>query len=287
MKKYLSLVKFSHTVFAMPFALLSYTLAVHAPGQAFSWRTVLLVVLCMIFARNTAMAFNRWTDRAIDADNPRTAVRDIPAGRLSERAALRFTLINAVLFVASAFAINALCGLLAPVALAVIMGYSYTKRFTALCHLVLGAGLALAPIGAWLAVTGGFDPLPILLGVAVLFWVSGFDIIYALQDIEFDRSHGLHSIPAALGATNALRLSRFFHVASGLAMILLFLSLLVRYPGTSWLTGLGVTAFLGLLVYQHFQVKADDLSRVNLAFFTSNGIGSLALGSLIILDQLI
>jgi len=158
MKKYLSLVKFSHTVFAMPFALLSYTLAVHAPGQAFSWRTVLLVVLCMIFARNTAMAFNRWTDRAIDADNPRTAVRDIPAGKLSERAALRFALINAVLFVASAFAINALCGLLAPVALAVIMGYSYTKRFTALCHLVLGAGLALAPIGAWLAVTGGFDP---------------------------------------------------------------------------------------------------------------------------------
>lgn len=287
MKKYLSLVKFSHTIFAMPFALLAFTLAVHTPEADFTWRSLVLVLLCMIFARNTAMGFNRWADRNIDKLNPRTANREIPAGVISERSAGFFVLANAVLFIVSAFLINTLCGFLAPVALAVVMGYSYTKRFTPLCHMVLGSGLALAPVGAWLAVTGSFDPLPILIGVVVLFWVSGFDIIYALQDIGFDREHGLHSIPAALGPNRALSVARIFHVISAAGLLLTGLSLMARFSATGWLSWIGIFAFLGLLIYQHFQVKPNDLSRVNIAFFTSNGVGSLVLGTLIILDQVV
>jgi len=287
MKNYLSLVKFSHTVFAMPFALLGFTLAIHGPDGEFTMVKLVLVLLCMVFARNTAMGFNRWADRDIDRLNPRTATREIPAGTISPGAAGAFVLVNASLFVVSAFLINTLCGFLAPVALAVIMGYSYTKRVTALCHLVLGAGLALAPVGAWLAVTGSFDALPILLGIVVLFWVSGFDIIYALQDIEFDRAHHLHSIPAALGAGSALQVARVFHLISALGLLLLGISLMARYPDTGLLSWTGISAFIALLIYQHFQVRPDDLSRVNLAFFTSNGIGSLVLGGLLIIDQLI
>ena len=183
--------------------------------------------------------------------------------------------------------INILCGFLAPVALAVVMGYSYTKRVTPLCHIVLGLGLALAPVGAWLAVTGAFDALPILVGIIVLFWVSGFDIIYALQDIQFDREHGLKSIPSWLGAERALSVARVFHFISASGLLLLGLSLMARYQETSWLTWGGIFSFTALLVYQHTQVKPNDLSRVNLAFFTSNGIGSIVLGSLIILDHLV
>src|SRR6201994_2203209 len=207
MKKYLSLVTFSHTIFAMPFAFIGFFLAVTTTHHLFEWPKLLLMVLCMVFARNSAMAFNRYLDRDIDAKNPRTKVRDIPAGRISPASALTFTLINCTLFIITTWFINPLCFYLSPVALAVVLGYSATKRFTALCHLVLGLGLSLAPIGAYLAVTGVFHWLPILFSLAVIFWVSGFDIIYALQDIDFDQSQKLYSIPAWLGKEKALRVS--------------------------------------------------------------------------------
>ncbi|HUH33779.1 MAG TPA: UbiA-like polyprenyltransferase, partial [Daejeonella sp.] len=199
MKKYLSLVLFAHTVFALPFAFIGFFLAVTTTGHEFTWVKLLLMILCMVFARNAAMSFNRYLDREIDAQNPRTVIRDIPAGRVSSNEALIFTIINSLLFIGATFFINPLCLALSPVALAVVLGYSYTKRFTPLCHLVLGSGLALAPIGAYLVVTGEFALLPIFFSLAVLCWVSGFDIIYALQDEEFDRENGLKSIPAWLG----------------------------------------------------------------------------------------
>eukprot|EP01035_Chromulina_nebulosa_P006165 gene6165-8343_t len=179
----------------------------------------LLVIVCMITARSAAMAFNRYLDRAFDAKNPRTAIREIPAGIISANKALIFTIVNCLLFITATFFINQICFFLSPVALFVILFYSYTKRFTALCHLVLGLGLSLAPIGAYLAVTGRFDLLPVLFSFAVLCWVSGFDIIYALQDIDFDVSQKLHSIPAALGKKNALRVSELLHVLSAACVI--------------------------------------------------------------------
>ncbi|HTG56907.1 MAG TPA: UbiA-like polyprenyltransferase, partial [Niabella sp.] len=213
-KKYLSLIKFSHTIFAMPFAIIGFFLGMMwlqglgdraSVGLFFKekWYLFLLVILCMIFARSAAMAFNRYLDRSFDAKNPRTAVREIPAGILKADRVLWFTIINSLLFVICTYFINSICFYLSPIALAVVLGYSYTKRFTPLCHLVLGLGLSLAPIGAYLAVTGRFDLLPILFSFAVIFWVSGFDIIYALQDEEFDKSNDLYSIPSVLGKKKA------------------------------------------------------------------------------------
>ncbi|MDE3250904.1 MAG: putative 4-hydroxybenzoate polyprenyltransferase, partial [Bacteroidota bacterium] len=212
-KNYLSLVKFSHTIFAMPFAMIGFTLGYFTlsrsgvlAGQEAGRLALLflLVVMCMVFARSAAMAFNRYLDRHFDAKNPRTAIREIPRGIISPERALRFVIVNCVAFVVCTWFINRLCFFLSPLALLVVLGYSYTKRFTALCHLVLGIGLSLAPIGAYLAVTGAFSLLPILFSFAVVFWVSGFDIIYALQDIDFDQSQQLYSIPAALGKAKAL-----------------------------------------------------------------------------------
>jgi 4-hydroxybenzoate polyprenyltransferase len=284
MKNYLSLIKFSHTVFAMPFALLGFFLGWLAEPQVFSWRLLGLVVLCMVFARSAAMAFNRYLDRDIDARNPRTRTREIPAGMISPPAALVFVAVNAALFVLCAWLINPLCFALSPVAMVVVLGYSYTKRFTALCHFVLGLGLSLAPIGAYLAVTGSFALLPILYSFAVLFWVAGFDIIYALQDEVFDRSLQLNSVPARLGAVRALWLSRALHFASASLIVYAGVLLSATYGRFSWLSGLSAALFLGMLVYQHTLVKAHDLSRVNLAFFTVNGIASLAFSALLILD---
>ncbi|MFZ4426596.1 MAG: UbiA-like polyprenyltransferase [Saprospiraceae bacterium] len=284
MKNYLSLIKFSHTVFAMPFALLGFFLGWLAEPQVFSWRLLGLVVLCMVFARSAAMAFNRYLDRDIDAKNPRTRTREIPAGMISPSAALVFVAVNAALFVLCAWLINPLCFALSPVAMVVVLGYSYTKRFTALCHFVLGLGLSLAPIGAYLAVTGSFALLPILYSFAVLFWVAGFDIIYALQDEVFDRSLQLNSVPARLGAVRALWLSRALHFASASLIVYAGVLLSATYGRFSWLSGLSAALFLGMLVYQHTLVKAHDLSRVNLAFFTVNGIASLAFSALLILD---
>src|ERR1700760_1215604 len=220
MKKYFSLVLFAHTIFALPFAIIGFFLAVTTTDNHFNWVKLLLMLLCMVFARNSAMAFNRYLDRDIDAKNPRTKVRDIPAGRITPASALAFTLINCALFIITTWFINRLCFFLSPVALFVVLGYSATKRFTALCHLVLGLGLSLAPIGAYLVVTGHFDITPLFFSLAVLCWVSGFDIIYALQDVEFDRAEKLHSIPAYLGKENALRLSTGLHVLSAVFIVL-------------------------------------------------------------------
>ncbi|MGQ0827636.1 MAG: UbiA-like polyprenyltransferase, partial [Bacteroidota bacterium] len=191
--KYLSLIKFSHTIFALPFAVIGYFLAIHFTEAVFNLRLFILVILCMVFARSAAMAFNRFVDREFDQLNERTAIREIPAGIIKPGNALLFVIANCILFIVTTYFINRLCFYLSPIALAVILGYSLTKRFTALCHLILGIGLALAPIGAYLAVAGKFDWLPLFFSFAVLFWVSGFDIIYALQDEEFDRSKNLKS----------------------------------------------------------------------------------------------
>lgn len=284
MKNYLSLVKFSHTIFALPFALLGFFLATLQLQQGLSWRLFFLVLLCMVFARSAAMAFNRYLDRDIDQVNPRTANREIPAGIISPRAALGFVVVNSLLFIATTWFINPLCFYLSPVALAVVLGYSYTKRFTFLCHFVLGLGLSLAPIGAYLAAGGGFDTIPLLYSLAVLLWVSGFDIIYALQDEEFDKQHELNSLPVALGRRDALRLSSGLHLACGLVIIIASYLLGQQYPAFGWIQWVAAGIFLGLLYYQHTLVSADDLSRINLAFFTTNGFASLLFGALVILD---
>lgn len=283
---FLSLVKFSHTVFALPFALLGFFLGVHESGF-FSWMTLVYVTLCMIFARSAAMAFNRFQDRDIDVKNPRTAVREIPAGKISSRSALLFVVGNSVAFMATTFMINPLCFYLSPVALAVILGYSYTKRFTYLCHFVLGLGLALAPIGAYLAVTAEWALLPVLYGIVVLLWVSGFDIIYALQDEDFDRGERLQSIPVRLGRVGALRLGQFLHLTCALVLASAIYYQLQLYPAVGWLTILAGAAFASLLYYQHRLVSPTDLSRVDLAFFTTNGIASLVFGGLCIADLLL
>lgn len=290
---YLSLVKFSHTIFAMPFAMigffLGYFYVAETTGSASPVGSggllikLLLVILCMIFARSAAMGFNRWLDKRFDALNPRTAIREIPAGIISANSALLFVILNATAFIITTWFINRLCFYLSPVALFVILFYSYTKRFTALCHLVLGLGLSLAPIGAYLAVTGKFDFLPVLFSFAVIFWVSGFDIIYALQDVEFDRSQRLHSIPAKLGKDKGLKVSIWLHVLSAACVIA------AGIYGQLW--GIwywaGVAVFIGMLIYQHSIVNPNDLSRVNLAFMTANGIASVVFAVFVITDILV
>ncbi|HRZ42270.1 MAG TPA: UbiA-like polyprenyltransferase [Bacteroidales bacterium] len=274
---YLRLVKFSHTLFAMPFALASFFMALQETENPLSWRLLVLVVAAMVFARNAAMAFNRYIDREIDRKNPRTLKREIPAGILRARAVLVFVALNSLLFMGAAFMINPLCFALSPVALAVILGYSLTKRFTALCHLILGVGLSLAPLGAWLAVTGTFHPVPVLLSFSVLFWVSGFDIIYALQDEEFDKDSRLHSIPATIGKKRSLQVSSLLHAASfGFLVAVTILS------GAGKTGIIGTSLFGLLLLYQHLIISPRDLSRVNISFFTTNGIASLLWATLFI-----
>jgi 4-hydroxybenzoate polyprenyltransferase len=284
-KNYLSLIKFSHSIFAMPFALLGYFLGTLQSGGSMNIRLLIGVILCMIFARSAAMAFNRWLDSDFDKKNPRTAIREIPSGVIAQNAALFFVIGNCLLFMATTYFINPLCLMLAPVALAVVLGYSYTKRFTALCHFVLGLGLSLAPIGAFLAVTGEFKALPLLYSAAVLLWTAGFDVIYALQDEDFDRSENLHSIPAWLGGKNALRLSEVAHVISASLMVYASYILTQQYPQFGWLHWLGVALYSGFLLYQHLIVKPNDLSRVNLAFFTLNGMASIIFCGFVILDM--
>lgn len=291
MKNYLSLIKFSHTIFALPFALVGFFLALSVEQKAIDFKILLCVVLCMIFDRSAAMAFNRYLDRDIDAKNPRTVVREIPAGVIAAQSALLFVVINSLLFVATTWFINPLCFYLSPVALLITLGYSYTKRFTYLCHFVLGLGLSLAPLGAYLAVTGAFALLPILYSSIVLLWVAGFDIIYALQDEEFDKSLQLNSIPVLLGTSGALRLSNILHSICALLMILTAYLLFsiensVNTEGSEFglINVLGALVFVSLLFYQHTLVKANDLSKINIAFFTTNGIASMIYGVLFILD---
>jgi len=283
MKKYLSLVKFAHTIFALPFALVGLFLGFEVMGMHLpDWSLLLKVILCMVFARSAAMGFNRYLDRDIDALNERTKGREIPAGMITPQNALLFVVGNSVLFVITAWSINLLCFFLSPVALLVILGYSYTKRFTALCHLVLGLGLGLAPVGAFIAVTAQFQLAPIVLGFAVLTWVSGFDIIYALQDIEFDQQHQLNSIPALLGKPQALRVSEGLHVVTA-ACLIGFGLLTVG----NWMYWVGAGIFICLLVYQHLLVKPNDLSKVNLAFFTTNGVASVVFSAFVIAGMLL
>ncbi len=281
LKNYLSLIKFSHTIFALPFAFIGFTLAISQKEHDFTLDKLIFVLLCMIFARSAAMAFNRYIDKDVDTANPRTAeIREIPNGTIKAGSALRFVIVNCILFMVSSYLLNPLCFLLSPIALLVILGYSYTKRFTALCHLVLGLGLSLSPIGAYLAVTAKFDTLPLLFSCIVLFWVSGFDIIYALQDENFDKQFNLHSIPVLLGKKNALRFSRMMHFIA--AAIIIFIG--INFFTTSTLFWIAATLFIGLLINQHRLVKPYDLSKVNLAFFTNNGIASVIFGVLIILE---
>lgn len=278
-KKYFSLIKFSHTLFALPFAIVGFFLALKMTQTQSSWTLLLKVVLCMVFARSAAMAFNRYLDAGIDALNPRTAVREIPSGKISKRAAGIFVSLNAILFVFTCYWINSLCFYLSPVALFVVFFYSYTKRFTALCHLVLGIGLALAPVGAFIAVTGWFHIVPVLFGFAVVFWVAGFDIIYALQDIDFDKKNKLKSIPVLLGVKNALNLARVFHFMS---LLMLYLpSLLIHLDLFYWI---GYVLFLFLLLRQHSIVSPHNLGRINIAFFTLNGIASVVFAICFLLD---
>jgi 4-hydroxybenzoate polyprenyltransferase len=296
-KKYLSLVKFSHTIFALPFAMIGFFLAVTKGGLSYkenaalgwgitlseTWQLMLvkllLVLVCMVTARSAAMAFNRYLDRSFDAKNPRTAIREIPQGIISPNSALRFVIFNCLLFTIATYTINPICFFLSPVALFVILFYSYTKRFTALCHLVLGLGLSLAPIGAYLAVTGHFNLLPILFSFTVLFWVSGFDIIYAMQDIDFDQSNELHSIPSVLGPVNALRVSELLHLLSAITVVIAGI-----YGEFHLIYWVGILVFIGMLIYQHSIVKPNDLTKVNIAFMTANGIASVVFGVLVIVD---
>jgi 4-hydroxybenzoate polyprenyltransferase len=276
---YISLVKFSHTVFAMPFAMIGFVLAVTDKEYSFSLKLLLLIILCMVFARNAAMGFNRLADKKIDKLNPRTAGRELPSGILSPAAVTVFVVINSLLFIVTTGFINRLTLFLSPVALLVILGYSYTKRFTSLCHFVLGIGLALAPIGAYISVTGRFALQPLLYSFIVLTWVGGFDIIYALQDDQFDRQQQLYSIPSLTGRKNALNISAAVHAIT---------ALLVAFAGIrgngGWLYIAGAVIFTGLLVYQHLIVKPEDLSKVTLAFQTTNGIASIVFAAFIIAD---
>ena len=270
----------------MPFAMIGFTLAYktiqnnHINNPI--WTVLLLVILSMIFARSAAMAFNRYIDQQYDKLNVRTSVREIPAGIISSKNALLFVIINSVLFIATTYFINTICFLLSPVALFIILFYSYTKRFTPLCHLVLGLGLSLAPIGAYLALLGHFALLPILFSCIVFTWVSAFDILYALQDEAFDREHQLKSIPVLLGRKNALLFSRILHTITAiivLSIALFYLQNILYY--------IAATLFIGLLIFQHTLVKVNDISKVNLAFGTTNGVASILYATFVILSILL
>jgi 4-hydroxybenzoate polyprenyltransferase len=282
----LEMIRFSHTLFALPFALLSAILAWQEPGS-FRWLDVLGILLCMVFARSAAMAFNRWADRDYDADNPRTAQRHLPTGQLSTTAVALFTGVCAAGFISSTL-LFLLSGNVWPFALSVpvllfIGAYSYTKRFTIFCHAWLGASLLLAPLATWIAIRGLEDlATPLVLGLAVLFWVTGFDILYACQDVDFDRRVKLSSIPAKLGVPVSLRVALVCHVLMVGCLIALYWAAAPRL-GMIYLSGIAAVAIL--LAYEHWLVRPDDLSRVNQAFFHVNGVISIGL-LLIVLLQL-
>lgn len=270
--KWLRMVRFSHTLFAMPFALVGFAMA-WADGGTNMWWKLLLVVLCMIFGRSAAMGFNRIVDRKIDALNARTAQREIPMGTISVRSAWVMVVVCCVLFVVCAGLLNRLVLALSPIALAVVLLYSYLKRFTWLCHFGIGLSLGLAPVGAYIAVLGAFDYFPILLGVGVMLWVAGFDIVYSMQDVAFDRQQGLHSIPARFGLTVALRVA---YVSSLLSIVPIGLCTFHYAPSPLGICAVGF--FFGSIVVQLLSVKKEDLSNINGSFMLSNGIASLLYG---------
>lgn len=278
-KDYLSLVKFSHTVFAMPFAVIGFSLATSPDGQQFSLKILLLILLCMVFARNAAMGFNRYADKKYDALNPRTASREIPSGKINTRSAAIFVLVNAILFIITTGFINRLTLYLSPVALLIILGYSLTKRITMLCHFVLGLGLSLAPAGAYISVTGKFSIIPVIYSFIVLTWVSGFDIIYALQDDEFDKNNKLFSIPSYTGRRKAILISVVLHM---ITFLLVITAGVIQKGDYLYWTGAAIFSFL--LVYQHLIINPNDISRVNMAFATTNGIASIMYAIFVICD---
>lgn len=278
-REYLSLVKFSHTVFALPFAVIGYFAGRQASGEPLDGWLPALVLGCMVFARSAAMAFNRWADRRIDQKNPRTREREIPAGIITPGAALTFVVLSCLGFILCTWFINRLCFYLSPLALLIILGYSYTKRFTALSHFVLGLGLSMAPTGAYLAVTGQFALLPLLYSGLVLFWVGGFDILYALQDRDFDRQEGLHSLPVLLGVKGSLILSALAHGAGVIFLVLAGISEPHR-----WIFWAGVAVFVVLMIYQHLIVRPGNLSRINQAFAVVNGFAGILLSLFYVAD---
>ena len=275
----LEMIRFSHTIFAFPFALMAVVLASRMTGALPTVGQLIWICLALVGARTGAMACNRLIDARIDAANPRTADRHLPAGKVSNHEAAVLAAVGFALLLLAAWRLNPLCLVLAPVAIGLLLFYSYCKRFTSLSHLVLGLCLAVAPIGAWIALRGSLEWPPLILGLAVLCWVAGFDIFYALQDEEFDRSQGLHSIPARLGARRAIALAKLLH---GLMIMLLALLALIAPLGNLYLGGVLLVA--GLLVYEHRLVKADDLSRLNKAFFTMNGYVSLCMFVFTLID---
>jgi 4-hydroxybenzoate polyprenyltransferase len=276
----LEMIKIEHTLFALPFALLGAVLAARGLPP---WRTTFWILVAMVGARSAAMAFNRLVDLNYDTRNPRTSMRALPAGLLTTGFVALFTATSALIFFLAAYELNRLTFVLSPVALASVLLYSYTKRFTALSHLALGWCLAIAPTGAWIAVRGAIDsPVPLVLSLAVMLWTSGFDIIYACQDHEFDVNSGLHSIPQRFGIARALRLARVLHVLMILALFVVFV-----LTGLHWVGLIGIVATAALLVYQHSIVSTNDLSRLNVAFFTTNAWVSVILFLFIAIDVVV
>lgn len=278
-RQILEMVKFEHTIFALPFALMSAILAARGlPAlDKLGW-----ILLAMVGARSAAMAFNRLADAKIDAENPRTATRHIPAGILTKMQVGIFLAISIALFEWAAYQLGTLCLALSPVALLFILGYSLTKRFTAMCHLFLGFAIGIAPTGAWLAIRGTFDLVPILLSLAVMLWIGGFDMIYALQDYEHDVNSPVHSFPKSFGKVNALRMSRLMHFI----MVLVLVAVGIQY-GLHLIYYLGVAFVAALIVYEQSLVHHNDLSKVNLAFFTLNGWVSVSLFVFVLLDTML
>ncbi|MDP9179260.1 MAG: putative 4-hydroxybenzoate polyprenyltransferase [Gemmatimonadota bacterium] len=280
--RYVNFVKLPHTVFALPFALVGATLASYRAPV--SWTSLGWIVLAFTAVRFAAMGFNRIVDRDIDARNPRTANRELPRGALSLRQAVVAVVVMSAVFVFAAWQLNAVCGWLSPVALGWVLFYSYTKRFTRLCHIVLCIGLSIAPVGGYLAVTGQWsDPwwMLVLLAAAVATWVGGFDILYALQDIDFDCAQGLHSLPASLGERNALNVARFLHVCTVLALAGVGIAV-----GAHWIYAAGVLVATVLLLYEHSLVKPGDLRRLDAAFFTMNGVISILFFAFVLTERL-
>ena len=273
---YLKMIKFSHSIFALPFA---FTGAILAATGIPSLKQIFWIIIAMVSARSGAMGLNRIIDREIDAANPRTANREIPSGKINVGSAVFFTVLSLTVFVFSAYMLNPLCLKLSPIAVAVLFIYSYTKRFTWLSHIVLGIAISAAPVGAWIAVRGTFNAEILPIAFAVVFWLTGFDVLYALQDIEFDRSHGLHSIPERFGIKDTLIFSRVFHLIT--CGLLAFTGIIFDLGIFYWI---GMAVAGGLFIYEHSLVKANDLSRLDMAFFNMNGYISITVFAFTLLD---
>ncbi len=279
-KTWTSLVKFSHTIFALPFALVGFGLAYLSFPSNFNWWLLIYMLLCMIFARNAAMAFNRYIDRHFDLLNERTKNRELPSKIIKPKNVLFFIIANIFLFIITSYQINHLAFFLSPVALFVILFYSYSKRFTSLCHFILGASLAIAPIGAYIVLSNKFDIVPLFLSGAVLFWVAGFDILYSLQDEDFDKNNNLKSIPQRFGRKNALIISSISHIFS-----IIFLFSIIFVIKTSWFYIIGLSIFSIILIWEHLIVKPSDISRINTAFATMNAIASIIFAVFALVDM--